>query len=85
MKKAFSFIFLLFFFNAAKAQKEFVTIVPQEPIVVGEAFQVQYFIENGTQANNFNGPEFRGFHVAAGPNIYSGTASPSKNFVFTSS
>ncbi len=78
---------LLMFF--ATAQTTFTTMVPQAPVTEGEAFQVQYVIDDEAKASNFNPPEFKGFEIVAGPNVYPGTITKggktrqSKNFVFT--
>lgn len=89
MKKTVVILFCLLFAILVKAQKPFTTIVPQAPVVVGEAFQVQYIIEDGSTASNFNTPVFQGFRIVSGPNVYSGTTTngnttqQSKNFVLT--
>jgi hypothetical protein len=78
---------LLVFF--ATAQTTFTTIVPQSPVIEGEAFQVQYVIDDEAKASNFNPPEFKDFKIVAGPNVYPGAITKggktkqSKNFVFT--
>lgn len=77
-------IVLLFLLFQAKSQVAFKTIVPQHPFAPGESFQVQYVIENADNIANFSPPQFQGFRVVAGPNVYSGTHSSSrKNLVFT--
>jgi BatD DUF11 like domain len=74
------------FYNAA-AQISFTTIVPQQPVVQGESFQVQYVIENAENITGFVPPVFRNFNYITGPNIYSGSGSSKtkqvKNYVVT--
>ena len=71
------------------AQQSFITIAPQSTVVMGEAFQVQYIVEDGTKVTNFTAPAFQGFRIVSGPNIYLGSVAQgnssrqSKNFVFT--
>jgi LPXTG-motif cell wall-anchored protein len=89
MRKTGIILFYLFFTILVKAQKPFTSIVPQSAVVAGEAFQVQYVVEDGAKASNFNAPVFQGFRVVSGPNVYSGTTTngntlrQSKNFVIT--
>jgi BatD DUF11 like domain len=85
MKKA-TFILLLFFSIAANAQVKFKTIVPQQPVVVGESFRVQYVAEGVENLNHLIAPEFRQFRFVRGPEVYSGKASGkavSKNTIYT--
>jgi len=59
-------------------------VVPQRPVAPGESFQVQYIVENAGEISNFSAPQFDGFRVVAGPNVYAGDKSSShKNVVFT--
>ncbi len=89
MKKTTAILFLTLLTAFAIAQAPFRTIVPQKPIIAGDAFHVQYVIEDGDGATNFVAPVFKGFNTVAGPYVYKGksTASnnytQSKNFVFT--
>jgi BatD DUF11 like domain len=89
MRKTGIILFYLVFTILVKAQKPFTSIVPQSAVVAGEAFQVQYVVEDGSKASNFNAPVFQGFRVVSGPNVYSGTTTngntlrQSKNFVIT--
>jgi hypothetical protein len=77
---------LIIIYNAA-AQISFTTIVPQQPVVQGESFRVQYVIENAENITGFVPPVFRNFTYISGPDIYSGTASsktrPLKNYAVT--
>ena len=79
------FSILLFLFPLGVfAQPQFKTVVPQHPIVPGESFQVQYIVENADNVSDFLPPQFHGFRVVAGPNIYSGIKSKRyRNLVFT--
>ncbi len=89
MKRTALLLLLILLASAIKAQPSFITIVPHVPIVVGEAFQVQYIIEDGADAVDFTAPAFPNFRVVAGPDIYPGNRiqsnnfKQSKNFVFT--
>ena len=73
----------------AGAQGSFQTIVTQEPIVLGESFQVQYVIDEIGRDDEFFTPDFKEFRFISGPNIYSGSAVDAsgtkklKNIVFT--
>ena len=75
MKKySLHIISLCFLFTSAYAQNGFRTIVPSQPVLVGESFQVQFILENAKEMNNFVPPSFSDFHYVTGPNIYSGSA-----------
>jgi hypothetical protein len=81
--------FLTTIFIGVHAQVSFQTIVTQDPIVLGESFQVQYVIDEIGRDDEFFAPDFKEFRFISGPNIYSGTATGSsgtkklKNIVFT--
>ena len=81
--------FLTTIFIGVRAQVSFQTIVTQDPIVLGESFQVQYVIDEIGRDDEFFAPDFKEFRFISGPNIYSGTATSSsgtkklKNIVFT--
>ena len=62
-------------------QVAFKTIVSQQPITVGESFQVQYVLENVQKDDGFTIPSFKEFRVVSGPNAY--TSLINKNIVFT--
>lgn len=87
-RTAIIFIFLFFYF-LTKSQVAFKTIVPQQPVISGESFQVQYIIEDGEKVSNLKPPVFNNFRFVAGPNIYIGSVStskgvkPLKNAVYT--
>jgi len=85
MKKA-AFILLFLFSIAANAQVTFKTIVPQQPVVVGESFRVQYVAEGVENLYHLIAPEFNQFRFVRGPEVYTGKASGkavSKNTVYT--
>jgi BatD DUF11 like domain len=73
----------------SKAQVVFRTVVPQQPVVAGESFQVQYTIEDAEKVSNFFPPGFKGFRLVAGPNTYAGSTVASnrvkqlQNIVYT--
>ncbi len=48
------------------------TIVPKQPVMVGESFQVQYVLEGGV-LSDFKEPAFPGFRLVTGPNVYKGS------------
>jgi hypothetical protein len=58
------------------------TVIPKEPIIKGQSFQVQYVLENAGDAS-IETPVFKNFRFVTGPNIYKGTNRPVTNFVFT--
>lgn len=86
-----------FFFSIAvllcsallQAQVSFKTVVPQQPLVAGESFQVQYILEGADNASNLKPPVFKNFRYVAGPNLYTGSvpsihgSKPLRNFVYT--
>jgi hypothetical protein len=75
---------LLFISIVAHTQVRFKTVVPLRPVAPGESFQVQYIVENAREISNFSPPQFDGFRVVAGPNVYAGDKLSSyKNVVFT--
>jgi len=86
-----------FFFSIAfllcsallQAQVSFKTVVPQQPLVAGESFQVQYILEDADNASSLKPPVFKNFRYVAGPNLYTGSvpsvhgSKPLRNFVYT--
>ena len=70
-----------FFFSIAfllcsallQAQVSFKTVVPQQPLVAGESFQVQYILEDADNASSLKPPVFKNFRYVAGPNLYTGS------------
>ncbi len=71
MKKACSIILLLLSM-VVKAQVVFKTIVPQQPIVAGESFRVQYVAEHAETFEHFMPPSFSSFRLVTGPEVYDG-------------
>ncbi len=89
MKKTVIIFALLLFVLSGWSQVSFKTIVPQQPVIAGESFQVQYIIEDGDKTMNVKPPVFNNFRFVAGPSIYMGTVSgtngtrPLRNAVYT--
>lgn len=89
MKKTVIIFTLILFTITGRAQVNFKTIVPQQPVVSGESFQVQYVIEDVEKTTTIKPPVFRNFRFVAGPNVYTGSvftvngAIPIKNAVYT--
>ncbi len=50
------------------------TIVPDRPVVIGTAFQVQYVVLEPADLSNFTPPVFENFEIVSGPNHYRGSA-----------
>lgn len=88
MKKAIAIACLLAGLSL-RGQVNFRTVVPQQPVISGESFQVQYVLEGAGHAPVISTPSFRGFRLISGPNMYSGfitTAAgniPVRNYVYT--
>lgn len=88
MRSFFSIIVLLYSV-ILQAQVSFKTVVPQQPLVAGESFQVQYILEDADNASNLKPPVFKNFRYVAGPNLYTGSvpsvhgSKPLRNFVYT--
>jgi hypothetical protein len=66
-----SFIFFTVFFTTV-AQVSFRTVAPQQPVVVGESFEVQYIVEGDVNVESFTAPSFIGFRYVTGPHVYKG-------------
>jgi hypothetical protein len=83
------FIILSLFLSGFAFGQVLKTVVPQQPIVVGESFQVQYVVEDANNSATLASPSFPGFRFVSGPNIYTGKMNVNgkqaryKNFVFT--
>ena len=85
MKKT-ALIFLTLLTGQLWAQVDFKTIVPPQPVITGESFQVQYTIEHADRVSSFRPPVFNNFRFVSGPNLYTGSIGgnqPVKNYVFT--
>lgn len=72
LMRSLAIISLILFPLFADAQVVFKTVVPQQPVVAGESFQVQYIIEEAEDVANFMAPVFPHFRLVTGPNIYHG-------------
>jgi hypothetical protein len=87
--KQLSLICSLLFALSLTAQVSFKTIIPQQPVVAGESFQVQYILEGGERNSPIRPPVFKAFRLITGPNIYTGSMptpagiQPVSNFVYT--
>ena len=83
-----SFIFFTVSLITA-AQVGFRTVVPQQPVVAGESFEVQYIVEGDANIQSFTAPAFAGFRFVTGPHVYKGavidlnTPRPLVNTVYT--
>jgi hypothetical protein len=88
LKQILSIAAVLMWFQTM-AQSRFRTVVPQQPVVVGESFRVQYIIEDAESFSDFIVPIFKGFHLVAGPDKYTGSTTKNdhvkklSNIVFT--
>jgi hypothetical protein len=89
MKKIRSICALLFVPVLAHAQTAIRTVVPQQPVIAGESFQVQYVVEDADKTTQVKPPVFSNFNLVTGPNIYMGSMvtagglKPVQNAVFT--
>ena len=89
MKKGANIFTFLLISIGIQAQVSFKTMVPQQPIIAGESFQVQYIIEDGDKSMNVRPPLFNNFRFVSGPNFYMGSVStakgqkPLRNAVYT--
>lgn len=89
MKGVILSLFLFTGYFSTTAQVSFRTIAPQQPIVAGESFEVQYIAEGNDNIESFTAPAFTGFRVVTGPHIYKGSlidlnvARPLINTVYT--
>lgn len=87
--RGFFSIIVLSYSVILQAQVSFKTVVPQQPLVAGESFQVQYILEDADNASNLKPPVFKNFRYVAGPNLYTGSvpsvhgSKPLRNFVYT--
>lgn len=79
---------LISWFNSG-AQPIFKTVIPQQPVITGESFLVQYVLEDVNKEIVVKPPPFSGFRLINGPNIYRGSIPglqapiPVQNFVYT--
>ena len=70
--RLFGFI-VLFFFSAADAQR-IQTIVPRQPVIMGNAFQIQYIIAEPTAISTISSPSYQDLQIVSGPNRFKGSA-----------
>jgi hypothetical protein len=70
MKLTFTILSFLLLVVLVQAQVHFKTIVPPQPVMSGESFQVQYIIEDGDKTMNVKPPVFNNFRFVTGPTIY---------------
>ncbi len=64
------------------AQSTFETVVPQQAIVVGESFRVQYIVKNAVKVDQFKAPAITNFRIVSGPDIYKGSTIGKKGLVY---
>lgn len=89
MKRGSGILILLLAPMLFKAQGGFKTIVPNQPLVAGESFQVQYVIPQTGKTGNFKTPSYKYFRFVSGPNQYNGSVTsinaeiPVINYVIT--
>lgn len=89
MKRKLTIFILLITPFLLRAQVVFNTVVPQQPVVAGESFQVQYIFREAEKIGNFKAPVFAHFRFVSGPNQYSGSVAtanglkPLRNYVYT--
>lgn len=87
--KKWTCFFIAFFCCALVWAQKVQTIVPKEPVVVGNAFQLQYIITDPSTLVNIASPSFKDLQLVSGPNRFKGTASvngkmqPIENIAFT--
>lgn len=87
--KSPAIIISLIFNYCLQAQVSFKTIVPQQPVVEGESFRVQYVLTGAEPTSSIRTPVFTGFRLIGGPNIYDGSTLTTtgsqyvQNFVYT--
>ena len=74
MQKALLFFLALFYFFACYSQR-IQTIVPDKPVVVGNAFQVQYIVPDPSGLIKITPPSFENLRLVSGPNYYKGRLS----------
>lgn len=86
MKKTKAIFFLLLISLTGSSQVVFKTIAPTEPVVAGESFRIQFYVE-GSPAHELIPPDFYPFRLVEGPDIYPGKSKGTgllfKNYVYT--
>lgn len=70
----FSGIILFLLASITALAQRVQTIVPDRPVVIGTAFQVQYVVLDPADLSGFTPPVFENFKMVSGPNHYRGNA-----------
>src|SRR4029078_1601645 len=82
-KSALLFFLLFFYFsfqiNKAVAQVKFSAVCPNKQIGKNEYLQVQYIVENASDAVQITPPSFKNFSIISGPNQQSGMSNINGN------
>ncbi len=73
MKKTGLFLISIWAYCIAAAQVDFKTLVPDQPVVAGQPFTIQYVMEDVDKEAEFLQPEFKGLQLINGPGINIGT------------
>jgi hypothetical protein len=87
MKKPAAVLIFFICFLCGHSQK-IQTIVPKQ-VVAGNAFQIQYIIENPSSLAGIHAPQFENFQLVSGPNYYKGSSlingktQPIENITYT--
>src|SRR5688500_5724562 len=86
----FSFLFSLIISARIWCQAKLQTIVHKQAVTVGNAFQVQYIIQDLNNFQELQTPDFGSdFQLVSGPSIYQGTilnhgiSIPIQNYTYT--
>lgn len=74
MKKGIFTVAILLLVLVASAQVVLRTMVTQGPVIAGEAFRVQYVLEDADPEVDFFQPDFRQFRFVSGPDTYNGVS-----------
>lgn len=86
MKKTKAILFLFLLSLTGSAQVVFKTIAPVTPVVAGESFRIQYYVE-GAPAHELTPPDFTPFTLVEGPAVYPGSSKNAgilyKNYIYT--
>lgn len=89
MRKIAFISLLLIYCGSLPAQLSFKTVVPEEALVEGESFNVQYVVEDMETVSGYVKPSFKNFIVVNGPQMYqgefyfNGKRKPLNNTVYT--
>lgn len=66
--------FIILFFSGIANGQRIQTIVPKQPVVIGNAFQIQYVITDPTELTNISSPSYQDLKIVSGPNRFKGNA-----------